>query len=58
MGEVDDSLEVQPFQEGEIQLVTLPGAAEVMFYHPIVAWRHKVRHGLSTVCSPTTNQHG
>lgn len=51
MGEVNDGLKVKSLQKGEIQLVTLSRPAEVVFYHPIVAWWYKVRHGFSGVCN-------
>ena len=58
MGEVDNSPQVEPFEEREIQLVTLSRATEVNLNHPIVAWWYKVRHGFSSLCSalqPTMN---
>jgi hypothetical protein len=45
MREVDDSLEVKPLKEGEVQLVAVFGTAKVILYHPIVAWWYEVQHG-------------
>lgn len=55
MREVDDGLEIKPLKEREIQLVTVSRAAEIIFYHAIVAWWYKVRHGFSRVCLAAQN---
>lgn len=43
-GQVDDCLEIVPFKEREVELVTLARSAQIVFHHSIIARRHKVRH--------------
>jgi hypothetical protein len=56
MRKVDDGLEVKPLKKGEIQLVAVSRTAEIVFYHAIVAWWYKVRHGFSIVYSAVHQQ--